>query len=161
MPHNLSEAISSGILCAIHSLDELATDLLMCSKRSLSRERDKTPRKCSRQLEALLGPSVSLTLARYTLLLWQLALPCWINKHFQQRSRHCVCSPSAHLKVFLQALSLNEGGRSFMQARSGSHSSMWLCFCTRGNGCIKAENAVFVLLDKSDLIKAGIKRSVR
>lgn len=73
----------------------------------------------------------------------------------------CLCSPSAHLKVFLQALSLNEGDRSFMQAGSGSHSIMWLCICTCRMERNVAQNTLFsVLLDKNNLITAGIEEVI-
>lgn len=54
--------------------------------------------------------------------------------------------------MFLQALPLNEGDRSFMQAPSGPHSIMWVCICTERNEGHAAKNA-------DDLIKAGIKKS--
>lgn len=114
-----------------------------------SLQRYNTFRKKSCQLKALWCPSVSLTLAIYTLLLWQFS-PSMLDKQTQLRSRHCVCPPSAHLKVFLQALLWNEGDQSFMGDFPGSHSILWVCICTCRNQEYKAKNA-------DDLIKAGIK----
>lgn len=72
---------------------------------------------------------------------------CWINKHFQLRSRHCVCSPSTHLKAFVLQ------GAASKRRRAPVRAGLWLGLPFMWVEKDKARNAA------DNLIKAGIKRS--